>query len=328
MDDRPPQRRPGQTVPDKLVRKTLAYLCKHKGARLRRAGRAEETDPQSAASGQPGAGALPTVLLSAAGKPIRSLPARLHGELAASGLIEKDTDGLWRASAAAFSRLARTRGGESAYLFQHLDIGTVEAARVETGMAEAACSPPDSCAPSPGGRARSAGTSVDRVPFNQAESPIARLARPRGETRRPFLEPSSVTAAERLRSDFERGHLQPRITTDWSLASGVDMRAGRSGDRVELTNSAMAARDRLANAIAAVGPEFGGLLLDICCYLKGLETVERERRWPARSAKLVLKLALTALARHYGLSQTASGKAWGEVRRWGSPGYRPTVDGD
>ena len=62
------------------------------------------------------------------------------------------------------------------------------------------------------------------------------------------------------------------------------------------------ARERFRAALAGVGPEFTSILVDVCCYLKGLEEVEQSAGWPQRSAKVVLLLGLSALARHYGLS--------------------------
>ncbi len=103
-------------------------------------------------------------------------------------------------------------------------------------------------------------------------------------------------------------------------------RTGGSGGLTDLTETALAARLRFERAMDAVGPEFCGLLADVCCFLKGLETVERERQWPARSAKLALRLALEALARHYGLNPTAEGsKSGAKIRHWGAPDYRPEV---
>lgn len=163
--------------------------------------------------------------------------------------------------------------------------------------------------------------------INHAESPVAKLARQRGGGKSPFLDPAALLAAERFRIDFERGHLQPRTTTDWSSFSGTT-RSGSAGGRSDLTHATMAARQRVAKAVSAVGPELGGILVDVCCYLKGLESVERERRWPSRSAKLVLKLGLAALSRHYGLSEMASGVAKSGIGHWGSKNYHPSIDGE
>ena len=82
------------------------------------------------------------------------------------------------------------------------------------------------------------------------------------------------------------------------------------------TETMIAARQRVHHALDAVGPEFAGLLLDICCFLKGLEDIERERAWPARSGKVVLQLALDASRPPLRLCAKARGPARAHVRTW------------
>jgi hypothetical protein len=156
------------------------------------------------------------------------------------------------------------------------------------------------------------------------ESPIAALAREAPRGGRAWLASHAVIAAERLRRDFEIGQLRPRVTANWSASVNTGRRAGNG--LADLTDMAVAARHRFDQAMRAVGPELSGVLIDTCCFLKGMETVERERQWPARSAKLVVRLGLESLARHYGLSPTAEGTpSSGRLHHWGAAGYRPEI---
>jgi hypothetical protein len=152
------------------------------------------------------------------------------------------------------------------------------------------------------------------VIVDEAESPLAWLARRRGRDGRRMIELHQLQAGERLRADFTHANLMPRTTSNWvnPISSGV-----RGGERAtSFTETMIAARQRVRRALDAVGPEFAGLLLDVCCFLKGLEDIERERVWPARSAKIVLQLALDRLARHYGYAAQVQGRANAPVRTW------------
>jgi len=146
---------------------------------------------------------------------------------------------------------------------------------------------------------------VEAVLVDRRESPLAWLARRKGVDGKPMLDPLCFAAGERLRADFERTGLHQRVTMDWDrLGSGASS-GGRGGS---LSDAMLAARQRIDLALADVGADMAGVLVDICCYLKGLDLVERERGWPPRSAKLVLSMALARLAAHYGLTAEAKGR--------------------
>ena len=159
------------------------------------------------------------------------------------------------------------------------------------------------------------------VTVDEAESPLAWLARRKGRDGRALIEPAQLLAGERLRAEFTRAQLMPRTTSNWSapVADGP-----RGASPAAFTEAVIGARRGVRRALDAIGPEFAGLLVDVCCFLKGLDSVERERGWPMRSGKVVLQLGLDRLARHYGLNVVARGKR-GEVRTWLSDDAEFTV---
>ncbi len=159
------------------------------------------------------------------------------------------------------------------------------------------------------------------VAVNLSESPLAMLYRRKGADGSSFLTEDEFHAGERLRADFTRGSLMPSITTRWDISAGGGGHGG-AGGMAELTDIALASRIRVERALDAVGPELSGVLIDICCFLKGLERVERERQWPVRSAKMLLKTGLSILHRHYNPHHDNSCNR-GIVLHWGTDDYRP-----
>lgn len=162
------------------------------------------------------------------------------------------------------------------------------------------------------------------VTVDEAESPLAWLARRKGRDGAPLIAAVQLQAGERLRGDFTRAQLMPRVTSSWD-ASMAHGRGGQGGQGT-FTDTVIGARERVRRALDTVGPEFSGLLLDVCCFLKGLEDIERERRWPPRSAKVVVQLGLDRLARHYGLAGEAHGRSSAPIRTWSGPESGASVD--
>jgi hypothetical protein len=156
------------------------------------------------------------------------------------------------------------------------------------------------------------------VCINRLESPLAAMERLKGRNGEAFFPREAIAAGERLFADFTRAQLQPRITMSFEPRLSAATKGSR-GANAELSDTALAARLNVARAIEAMGPELSGAALDACCFMKGLELIERERQWPARSAKLMLKTALLALHRHYVPA------ARQKTRHWGAEGYRPEL---
>jgi transposase-like protein len=145
-----------------------------------------------------------------------------------------------------------------------------------------------------------------RVRYNMAESPIGVLGRRRDKDGKPFLETDLVEAGERLREDFELAQMGPRVAQNWD-------RFLTGGDRGAFQPDSGAgegpgqARARVATALRDLGPGLGDVALRCCCFLEGLEVAEKRMGWAARSGKIVLRIALQRLRRHYDETYGRSG---------------------
>ncbi len=137
-----------------------------------------------------------------------------------------------------------------------------------------------------------------RVRYNLAESPVALLGRRRDRDGKPFLEPELVAAAERLREDFELAQMGPRVAQNWDRFLTGGERGAFQPDAGP-GDGPSSARARVSAALRDLGPGLGDVALRCCCFLEGLEVAEKRMGWAARSGKIVLRIALMRLRRHY-----------------------------
>lgn len=138
----------------------------------------------------------------------------------------------------------------------------------------------------------------ERLRVNAAESPAALLARRKGADGKPFLSADLLAAAERLREDFEIAQIGPRVAQNWDRFLTGGGSRGSFGGRGP-AEGPRDARERVAAALRDLGPGLGDVALRCCCFLEGLEATERRMGWSARSGKVVLRIALLRLKRHY-----------------------------
>ena len=133
---------------------------------------------------------------------------------------------------------------------------------------------------------------VRTVTVNAAESPLGWLFA------RGLVSRAQFDAGERLRSDWERAQLAPRVTMSWDCAPVARGRAG-GGLEVNLTSSQIDAKRRFEDAVRNAGPGLADILWRVVCAGEGMREAETALGWPARAGKLVLSLALDRVAAFY-----------------------------
>jgi hypothetical protein len=165
-----------------------------------------------------------------------------------------------------------------------------------------------------------------RKPSGGSASTLERLQRQRDSLGQPLVSSLGAQAGRRLGNDFLLGQMMPRVTANWDKAALGERPRGAAPRRgVELGDRVSDAQRRVRRALDDAGPDLAGLLIDICCLDRGLEEVERERQWPARTARVVLDIALKRLARHYGMIASGPPRAQ-DTAHWGTEDYRPSLD--
>jgi hypothetical protein len=130
------------------------------------------------------------------------------------------------------------------------------------------------------------------VTVNATESPLGWLLA------RGLVTQRQYDAGERLRADWERAQLAPRITMSWDAAPVARGRGG-SAPQPDLGGAQIDARRRFDDAIAAAGSGLADILWRVVCAGEGMRDAETALGWPARAGKLVLTFALDRVANYY-----------------------------
>lgn len=130
---------------------------------------------------------------------------------------------------------------------------------------------------------------VRTVTVNLAESPLAWLHA------RGHIDARLFDAGEALRHDYERAQLPANITMRWD-----PVRVKSTGEHsLAPSERQIAARQRFDGAIKAAGRGLEDVLWRVVCAGEALPEAEKTLGWPARSGKLVLRIALERVAEYY-----------------------------
>jgi hypothetical protein len=207
-------------------------------------------------------------------RPLVRLSAAEARALESDGAIKAGPEGGYVLTAAGAARVRRSGAAfEEQFLFQH-------AAIVDRAVMDG------------DGAARS-------VRGLDAHSLLRRLASMTDASGAPWLSACEIDAANRLRADFDASEIGLVRGSDWTAAPiGSGARGPGSAQEAAMARRCDGRR-RLSEALERLAPPLRRVVERVCLHEDGLEVIERAERWPARSAKLALKLGLAQLAAGY-----------------------------
>lgn len=137
---------------------------------------------------------------------------------------------------------------------------------------------------------------VRRVRVNATTTAVAWLAARKDRDGRPMLTPAEAAAGERLTLDGELARRGASLTMRWDA---LPRRGAGGGADHGPGGAALAARRRVAEALAAAPPLEAQMLIRVCLEGDALRAAEGRLGLAPRRGRERLKAGLAALARHY-----------------------------
>jgi len=137
------------------------------------------------------------------------------------------------------------------------------------------------------------------VRVNVEASPLLKMYKQRDKFGKRFLSDKEFAAGEKLRNDYACSNMGRMSGSNWTgVARDKSVALSTFADG---NINAIDAKRRVMEALAWSGPMLDRVLFSVLLREQGLNSLEMDRHWPSRSAKIVLKIALARLALHYGL---------------------------
>lgn len=125
---------------------------------------------------------------------------------------------------------------------------------------------------------------------------LKRLACLRAADGARWLAADELAAAARLHEDWRLGQAGLVGGSDWTAPPRGAVARGPGNGREGALARYCDARSRVEEALAGLALPLRRVVERVCLHEQGLEALERQEGWPARSGRIALKLGLAQLA--------------------------------